>query len=192
MKIFISGGSNSGKSEYAQKLAYYQNDYGNPIYYITTLAPKDSDDIYMIKKRKSKRRKLRLTTFECETNIKDVLKSINIRYMVIIDSITNLLENEMFLNNGSIKFNAYDKVVDELKDVFLNVNNIIIISDNIYNDAAIHAKHTETFKRNLSKIDIYLAEFCDVVIEYSNGFEIVHKTCDQFKELQNKIIKFGG
>ena len=56
-----------------------------------------------------------------------------------------------------------------------SVENIVVVSDYIYSDAAIYDEVTETYRRALAFIDRQLAAVSDVVLELSAGNIIVHK-----------------
>ena len=88
----------------------------------------------------------------------------------LLDSVTALLQNEMFKSDGTIDLTACDRLEKELTDFAAKTGNTIFVSDYIYSDAFIYEDLTEEYRRGLAKLDKALAKICDQVIEVTYGF----------------------
>jgi len=174
MKIFISGGCKNGKSFYGQHLAKKQQE-GRNLYYIATMTAVDNEDDERIHKHRANREGWGFITIEQHSNIQNILDSCNHTGSFLLDSLTALLANEMFLQDGNVFVSAAEKITKELSLICEKVNNIVIVSDYIYSDAAIYDPLTEMYRNSLAALDRFVARHCDVVLEISNTQVILHK-----------------
>ncbi|AQS03913.1 bifunctional adenosylcobalamin biosynthesis protein CobU [Clostridium beijerinckii] len=162
----IIGGSKSGKSEVGEKIALTLNR--NEAIYIATMNPYDREDEERIEKHKKSREGFNFKTLEVPRDLDSVINIINCKDTVLIDSITSLLTNEMFVENHIIK-NPSHKILSNLKQIMNNAKNVITVSDYIFNDAIQYDEITESFKKELAIINRGLANYCENVIECSFG-----------------------
>jgi len=180
MKVFISGGCKNGKSYYAQRLAKEQED-GRGLYYVATMTPVDSEDKERIKRHQEEREGWGFTTIELEKNIESILKKCNPEGSFLLDSLTALLGNEMFLQDGSVDMEAYERIGKELLEVLNHVQNIVIVSDYMYSDAFIYEPLTERYRKHLATLDTLVASHCEVVLEATYNQMIMHKGRETYK-----------
>ena len=93
----------------------------------------------------------------------------------LLDSVTALLSNEMFLPGGAMDLNAGERLAEELVDFAKRTGNTVFVSDYIYSDARFFDCYTETYRRGLAMIDRALARVCDQVIEVTFGMKYLYK-----------------
>ena len=189
MRIFISGGCKNGKSYYAQHLAKVQN--GESLYYVATMKSVDSEDDERIERHRRERDGWGFTTIEQAVDIEKILDKSGHDGSFLLDSVTALLANEMFLPGGDINENAAEKIINGLSQVINAVSDIVIVSDYIYSDACIYDMFTENYRKSLAEIDCALAKCCDVVLEVAYANVIVHKggeLCGNFGENYEAIL----
>jgi adenosylcobinamide kinase/adenosylcobinamide-phosphate guanylyltransferase len=186
VRIFISGGCKNGKSRYAQRLAKAQET--DSLYYIATMKPVDSEDRQRIERHRRERDGLGFTTVEQPNNIENVLSKCGKSGSFLLDSLTALLANEMFMSRGGVNERAHEKIIRALSEITSNVKNIVIVSDYIYSDAFLYDALTERYRKSLAEIDRAAANYCDVVLEASYANLIVHKGRESFKEIYEKIL----
>lgn len=172
MNYLIIGGSKSGKSEVGEKLALNLNN--NTVIYIATMKPYDKEDEERVRKHIENRRGLNFITLEKQINIHEVESSIEFEDTVLIDSVTSLLNNEMFKEN-KIAENPSEIILNGLKKIMLKAKHTVIVSDYLFNDAITYDEVTETYKKELAIINRKLAKLCDNVIECSFGNIKYHK-----------------
>ena len=98
MNLFISGGCKNGKSFFAQEEAKKQaEEKGVPLYYLATMIPADDEDRARIKRHLAERDGWGFTTIEQGRNICGALEKADPEGVFLLDSVTALLSNEMFL-----------------------------------------------------------------------------------------------
>ena len=108
------------------------------------------------------------------TQITRCLESADIRGVFLLDSVTALLSNEMWSENGYDP-DAAQRTADELRDLVHRVENIVFVSDYLYSDARHYDEYTEAYRRALSLCDRVLAVECDTVAEVVSTNPIVYK-----------------
>ncbi|WP_297421523.1 bifunctional adenosylcobinamide kinase/adenosylcobinamide-phosphate guanylyltransferase [Clostridium sp.] len=178
MNYLIIGGSKSGKSEIGEKIALSLNN--DKVIYIATMKPYDKEDEERVKKHKENRNGLNFITIEQQRNLPQIVDSITPNDTVLIDSITSLLTNEMFIENTITKNPSVD-ILSGLKKIMNRAKNTLIVSDYIFNDSIVYDEVTENFKKELACINIELGKLCENVIECSFGNVKYLKCKEKFK-----------
>ncbi len=169
MNIFVSGGAKNGKSTYAEQTAHSMaREKKLPLYYIATMIPHDDEDEERIARHRRQRAGMGFKTIECGRDISAAISGK--RGVFLLDSVTALLSNEMFREDGEIIEDAHIKVADDLAKVINEHDNVVFVSDYIYSDAIPYGELTEAYKRGLAYVDKTLAYLCDKAIEVSFGF----------------------
>ena len=192
MNILISGGCKNGKSSYAQNLAVKlaektpeipENKVANPpsLIYFATMIPHDSEDDERIQKHQEDRKNLGFSTVECGKSISEAAKKLEPGSVVLFDSLTALVANEMF--DGRTDFDSLEteeetilqKLQDELKILMAQVSSVIFVTDTIFNDGKIYDKTTELYRKILAKTEQFVAKNCDRVVEMTSKLKIESK-----------------
>ncbi len=99
----------------------------------------------------------------------DAAVKVNPEGAFLLDSVTALLSNEMFLADGTVDFGAGERVAEELVRFAQQTGNTVFVSDYIYSDGQVFDSYTESYRKALAFIDRRLAEVCGSVIEVSFG-----------------------
>ena len=154
-----------------------------PLYYVATMIPKDAEDNLRIRMHQQEREGWGFETVEVSGSFANALKDCDPKGVFLLDSVTALLENEMFPPDGSMNLTAHEHLAEELVAAVQNLHNIVIVSDYIYSDALRYGDTVEAYKKNLAYIDRRLAEVCDVVLEGCSGQVLVHKGEELFRGL---------
>lgn len=171
VRCFISGGSKSGKSMCAQRVA---RTAGRPLYYLATMISTGAEDDQRIARHLRERAGWGFETLECGRNVLSCLNRADPAGTFLLDSVTALLANEMFRPEG-FDADAPARVADELEAFAARVGSAVFVSDFIYGDAQIFDEWTENYRRGLARIDRRLASVCENVLELSSGCVICHK-----------------
>lgn len=174
MNIFISGGCKNGKSYYAQHRAKEMAEsLGVPLYYVATMIPHDDEDIARIKRHILEREGWGFETIEQGLSLTDILcnDAIDKNGVFLMDSVTALLDNEMFDDQGNIDETAPERVKKDVLDFAAGTGNTVFVSDYIYGDADIYGETVEAYRKGLAAADRALAEVCEEVIEIAYGTE---------------------
>lgn len=171
MSTLVIGGSKSGKSMVAQRIA---KACGEPLYYVATMIPGDGEDAARIERHRADRAGWGFATLEQGRDILRCLDRAEANGAFLIDSVTALLANEMFAPDG-VHPDASLKVADDLAAFVGRAPNTVLVSDYIFSDAALYDDLTEAYRMGLAFIDRRMAALCDNVIEAVAGLTIVHK-----------------
>lgn len=129
MRALLLGGSKSGKSNAAQRLAVALAA-GNPRYYWATMEPVDEEDLARVQRHLEDRAGLGFQTVERGTDLPGALALLDPRGTVLLDSVTALLANEMFQKEMDAL--APERVAKELLLVSRSVAHMVCVCDDIF------------------------------------------------------------
>jgi adenosylcobinamide kinase/adenosylcobinamide-phosphate guanylyltransferase len=172
LSVYISGGCKNGKSTYAQHIV---RAMGAPLYYVATMIPHDDEDRARIVRHIDELAGWGFETIECGSGILDCLSRADANGAFLLDSVTALLSNEMFLPDGAVDQSAPGRIADELAEFVSRAPKTVLVSDYIFSDAALYPPLVEDYRRGLAAIDRRMAKVCDALIEVVNGVMIFHK-----------------
>lgn len=159
MLALVLGGSASGKSEYCEILA---QSFGKKIYYVATMMPFGESARARIERHRKLREGKGFTLIEKYRDINEI----EVSDTVIIECISNLLANEMFgesPKDGSYIIECIDKI---------KCDNIIVVSNNIFEDGIKYDNETTKYIENMAYINSELAKMADKVIEVVCGIAL--------------------
>lgn len=176
MNIFISGGCKNGKSMYAQKLAQKMAiEKEVPLYYLATMKPKDSEDDQRVLRHQQDREGWGFITIEKPTDVCAVLDEVDTKGVFLFDSVTALLENEMFDESFALDRTSGQRTMDQVIGFAERTGNTVFVSDYIYSDSLEYEETTEFYRQSLAMVDKALAKLCDQVVEVTFGNVIEYK-----------------
>ena len=172
MTWFLSGGSKSGKSMLAQRIA---KRLPAPHYYLATLRPTDAEDRAIVSRHLKERDGWGFATIECERGILSALDLAPQNGTFLLDSVTALLANEMFRPDGSVDRSAGKRVADELCRFAELSENAVFVADFVFSDGRDYGSLTETYREALGLVGVQLAQVCENVAELSAAIPIWYK-----------------
>lgn len=173
MTIFLSGGCKNGKSTLAEDCACALAG-GGPLYYLATMIPHDGEDRARIRRHVAERSGKGFTTIECGRDILTALDGADPNGTFLLDSVTALLSNEMFREDGSVELTAGERTAEGLAELARRVRHAVFVSDYIYGDGSYDAL-TEAYRAGLARCDRALAAACDAVVEVCVGQYVVYR-----------------
>lgn len=173
MLYLITGGSGSGKSEYAEKIAvsWHKSEFsdGN-LYYIAAMYPYDDECRARIKRHRAMRSGKGFQTIECFTHLEAV--DAGSGDVVLLECMSNLLANEMYREEGQIKARGEEGerqlktvILDEVLRLEKQAGCLIVVTNEVFSDGAAYEEDTEEYLRFLGQINVSLARSADVVRE---------------------------
>ena len=174
MRIFFSGGCKNGKSTLAERSVKALAGEG-PLYYIATMIPHDEEDRERIRRHVASRAGMGFETLEQGTDVLRCLDRADVHGAYLLDSVTALLSNEMFLPDGSMDRHAGKRLAGELTELARRVDNIVFVSDFIYSDSGLYDSFTEDYRAALAECDRALAAACDTVVEVFSTNPMIYK-----------------
>lgn len=167
MRALLIGGSRSGKSLYAQRLARQLASPGRPLFYVATMEPCDGEDRARIRRHREERAGWGFATIECPRGLASAAGQVR-GGVVLLDSVTSLLTNEMFLQ-GEYQPGAEEAAFSGLHALLEAAEGIVLVSDDLCSDAAAFAPTTEAFRRAQGHLHQRLARECDLVVRVRYG-----------------------
>lgn len=189
MIYMVTGGSGSGKSAYAESLLSGFRDI-DMRYYIATMQVYGDEG----KRRVERHRKMRggkgFVTVEQMVQIGQALipfekslegaghciKKTGQRSAALVECVSNLTANEMFDENGQrSEEQVIANVVQGLKELSHSVRELVIVTNNVFDDGICYDESTMAYIRALACINIELARMADEVIEVTAGCSVVWK-----------------
>lgn len=196
----VYGGSGSGKSEFAEKLILESECESR--FYIATMKIFDGEGKKRVERHRKLREKKNFITIE-ETNesknlenavekIKKMSSAENLgdsigfrggkssekkKSAVLVECLSNLLANEMFLSGGKILSSgeAAEKVISGLKRFFSArnfISEIVLVSNNIFDDGLDYDEATKSYMEALAEINAFAAKTADKVFEVVAGISL--------------------
>ncbi len=121
MICLVIGGAKSGKSMYAQNLSKELENKDSNLYYVATMSPYDEDDLKRIENHLKEREGYGFQTIEVQRNIDNIINKIEKNDTLLIDSLTSLVTNEMFVLN-EFNENIQNNIIMSLKNISKNGN----------------------------------------------------------------------
>lgn len=178
MNVLVIGSTASGKSEFAEKIAC-KLCKGQKLY-IATMQPFDEECYKKIEKHRQMRAKKNFETAESQVDL-HLLKS-NIKSTAMLECMSNLLANEMYREDKSS--DETDKyILNGVKHLTENFENLIIVSNNVFQNQIVYDPFTEKFIYFFGRINAELTKKFDVVIEVVCGIPIYHKGGELINEI---------
>lgn len=170
MMILVTGGSGSGKSAFAEDQVVSLGEAERV--YIATMFPFDEESKKRVQRHRNMRSGKGFETIECYTDLAQVRVSKG--STVLLECMSNLVANEMFQENG-----AHERTVQEIlkgvKSLLAQAGNLVIVTNEIFSEAASYEGETETYQKYLGKINQELAHLADEVVEVVYGIPVYHK-----------------
>lgn len=181
MFYLISGGSGSGKSEFAETtIEHLQNkDKKAPLLYIATMLAFDSEAEEKIRRHRLMRKHRGFETKECYFGLKDLRIPEN--SMVLLDCMSNLVANEMFQKDGA-KEASVEEILLGIYRIKQQSSHLVVVTNDISFDGGEYEETTQKYIENLGMINKKMAESADMVIEVVCGIPIYHKKSDTKEE----------
>ncbi len=189
MISLVCGGSGSGKSEFAENLVLSSGLEKR--FYIATMKVFDEDGKNRVEKHRKLRGNKNFITIE-ETmqsgNLEDAVEKIKRilsdekspqkrKSAVLLECLSNLLADEMFLPDGKILSadEAFSKVSGGLCSLFSAgdfISEIVVVSNNIFDDGLSYDETTKSYMRALARINEFAAGNAGRVYEVVAGIAL--------------------
>jgi len=174
MVQLIFGGSGSGKSAFAeQKILELDADKR---FYVATMKIYGDEEKQKVLRHQKMRSEKGFVTIEQPVNINEVVEKINwvgacSKSSVLLECLSNLVANEMFLENGEIvsEETVFEKIKNDIGIVAACCENLVIVSNNIFEDGIDYDKASKAYMKCLGRLNCYLANIADKVFELVVG-----------------------
>ncbi len=185
MVILVTGGSGSGKSEYAEnrvlacaefwKQKHFShlpcNEEVHTIY-VATMYPYEEESDKKIARHRSMRAKKQFETVECYTHLEEL--RIPSPSILLLECMSNLLANERYRPEG-----RPEQCVDVIRKGIMHcaeqAEDLIIVTNEVSSDGICYDPETMQYIHLLGKINRMLTQIADEVVEVVYGIPLFPK-----------------
>ena len=181
MITLITGGSGSGKSAYAEKyICHVSNEKGyKEKYYIATMQIFDDEGQRKIDRHRRLRAGKGFITIEQPRDIQNAVSKLQSENCLktgrsaLLECMSNLTANEMFTKDGmKSEEEVVEKIVSEIQTLSQKLDNLVIVTNNVFEDGVIYDAGTMEYLRALGRINAALAHLADRVAEVVVGIPV--------------------
>lgn len=172
MLIVVTGGSGSGKSEYAEGIAV-KHKLNNPMYYVATMKSFSDEDDIRVNRHRELRKGKGFITIEQPVNISEI--NIEEGAVVLLECMSNLLANEMFTPNHNVHLSEVEiseKIISGIENLYVRCQHLIIVTNEVFSDGKVHDQGTMKYINQLGFINRELSKNADKVYEVVYGLPI--------------------
>lgn len=178
MIALVTGGSGSGKSEYAENLIVSLGR-GKRIY-IATMKPWDEECRKRIHRHQVMRQKKQFETIECYCKLNKLTLPQNPKvHSVLLECMSNLVSNELFGLGEEVSLPSNEfirlRIMEGIKKLSLQTNHLVIVSNEVFSDGDHYSAETNQYRMALGIINQNIANMADLVVEVVAGIPIVLK-----------------
>ncbi|MEG2232032.1 MAG: bifunctional adenosylcobinamide kinase/adenosylcobinamide-phosphate guanylyltransferase [Lachnospiraceae bacterium] len=193
MTVLITGGSGSGKSAYAEKLA--EEEYSNrnlqkentdnptgKLYYIATMHIADAESEQRVKRHQQMRKDKGFLTIECFNRLERIIPMLHPGDVLLLECMSNLLANEMYDEEGRIRDREKEAckqmehaIVQPILTLSRTVAHIVIVTNEIFSDGSRYQEDTECYVNLLGILNQRLSSLADHVVEVVCSIPVCRK-----------------
>lgn len=170
MWTVVTGGSGSGKSEFAESVAL-SREPGEKIY-IATMEPYDKESYDRIDRHRAMRREKNFQTVECYRHLEE-LEGLEDR-TVLLECMSNLTANEMFHPEGRGEDSAL-AIWQGLRRLADTCRHLIVVTNNVFDDGIQYAPESMRYLEILGEVNSLMGQAADEVYEVVCGIPIPWK-----------------
>ena len=190
MITLVTGGSGSGKSAYAESLLYSCEGIR---YYIATMQIYDAEGEKKVERHRKLRAGKGFLTIESPMNVGKIQfvcagepgqaqyrqeaerkgQCSSEKKSALLECMSNLTANEMFTKDGmKSEDEVVEKIVSEKQTLSQKLDNLVIVTNNVFEDGVIYDAGTMEYLRALGRINAALARLADRVAEVVVGIPV--------------------
>lgn len=190
MITLVTGGSGSGKSAYAESLL---SSCEGIKYYIATMQIYDAEGEKKVERHRKLRAGKRFLTIESPMNVGKIefacageveqaqyrqeaerkVQGSSEKKSALLECMSNLTANEMFTKDGmKSEEEIVEKIVSEMQTLSQKLDNLVIVTNNVFEDGVIYDAGTMEYLKALGRINAALARLADRVAEVVVGIPV--------------------
>nr|WP_317325020.1 bifunctional adenosylcobinamide kinase/adenosylcobinamide-phosphate guanylyltransferase [uncultured Flavonifractor sp.] len=169
MLILVSGGSASGKSEFAEGLVT-ASGLDRRIY-LATMQVWDDESVRRVERHRQMRSGKGFETVECPVGLAGAVLPAG--SAVLLEDLTNLYANEYFSPEG--KAGAMDRVLAGLRRAAEQAELLVVVANELFSDGMEYDPETLDYLEALGKLNGRVAALADQVWEVVCGIPVAWK-----------------
>lgn len=174
MFCVITGGSGSGKSEYAERLAVRLSKMsGGGRYYFATMEPWGEEAEARIRRHRQMRAGKGFQTVECCTGLREKVEALISGgkslegSCVLLECMSNLVANEQYRKDGA-KEQTVPAVMEGVRSLLRHCAHLVVVTNEVFSGGK-DGEEMESYKRMLGEINCQMAKTADYVSEVVCG-----------------------
>lgn len=181
MLYLITGGSGSGKSEYAEKTICElckRAGNGRKIY-AATMIPYGEETKQKIARHRKMRAEKAFITKECYTDLNgfagNLMQDVEVPCFVLLECMSNLIANELFEPAGA-GADTVREVIRGIKKLTEVCYDVVVVTNEVCSESAEDTEEMRKYKQVLSEVNCWMAEQAAEAAEVVYGIPVVLKT----------------
>lgn len=177
MMVLVIGGSGSGKSSYAEELAVSLSFPAMEKYYLATMQVFDEEGQRRVERHRDLRSGKGFLTIEQPTEIHKAAEKMGAGDKVaLLECISNLTANEMFLQEGArTRMQAAEQILGSIALLERETTHLVVVSNNVFEDGITYDKATMEYIRAMGLVNQSLAASAQQVVEVVAGIPVILK-----------------
>ena len=168
MNILITGGSASGKSQYAEGVAAA---LPGPRLYIATMRPWDDECLRRIEKHRRQRAGLGFSTVEHYGDLQSLV--LPARGTALLECMSNLTANVLFGPDAPAE--PFEAVTAGLRTLMGQCENLVVVTNEVFSDGCTYDDATTGYLRLLARLNGWMGRTFDRVAEVVCGIPLAVK-----------------
>lgn len=175
MFMVVTGGSGSGKSEYAENQVVKLRKEGAedcPLYYIATMYPFDKESDKRIARHREMRKEKHFETVEQYTGLDTLCFPKDA--VVLLECMSNWVANEIYQPDGAGEY-AAEAVKKGLESLRRQCRHLVVVTNEVFSDGIQYEKETIRYQSILGEINCHMAKEADRLVEVVYGIPLYHK-----------------
>ena len=176
MMYLITGGSGSGKSEYAEQLAV---SLGGERVYLATMQVYDEEGKQRVARHRAMREGKKFLTLECPSGLETMVQNDTNRQIlknrvVLLECMSNLTANEMFRSDRSMETAelTQERILSGVQALLQVCRDLVIVTNEVFSDGTVYDPGTASYLRALGGINVALAALAEEVTEVVCGIPV--------------------
>lgn len=179
MMVLVTGGSGSGKSEYAENLlCRCSKEEAGQLVYVATMLPYGRETRLKIERHRQMRCGKGFETVECYTNLAGLAERLR-EYgscSVLLECISNLAANELYEEEGAGE-GAADAVLRGIEAIRVQARHVVVVTNEVNAEGfAGCGLSMQKYRQVMGEINCRLAAMADRVTEVVYGIAVEVKT----------------
>lgn len=168
MLILVSGGSGSGKSEFAEGLVVSAGLKERV--YLATMQVWDQESVRRVERHRAMRAGKGFATLECPTGLERL--EVPPGSAVLLEDLSNLSANEYF---SSQRDGAFDRVLAGVEKAAARAGLLVVVTNELYSDGVRYDPETAAYLELLARLNRAIAARAGGVYEVVCGIPVAWK-----------------
>ena len=187
MILLVTGGSASGKSEYAENRALQlAKTEQKKLIYLAAMKPLGEEAAKRIERHRQLRAGKGFETVERYTDIEGLCRDESLEAetfrqkakdaVVLLECMSNLVANELFVKDGMAHMDqTAGKILNGVSRLKEQCAHLVIVTNEVFSDGMLYDEWTRNYIKCLGIVNQYLSQMADQVIEVVYTIPVMQK-----------------